>query len=676
MRIVLLILLLLLNIIGRTQRPMGKSFLQLSKAAQDKGAYDSGMIYAREAIYLFTQADQPDSMGESYVMLWSNMSLKDMPREGRIDALDKAATAFHRSGNKEREADCERELGDLLGMEGKCIMALSHLQNALQLYQAANSKDLEGVYDLLGNVNVQLGDYKEGLRYGLLAARAAEGSGDTASAMVTTIYNRIAVAYSLLDQADKAILYLNKALVIAEKNEDLNSIAILVENSADMLLRKGRTDEVLRLVDRMKTRHPLLEKNPEFTADIACVMVAAYTQLKQFDKAEIYCRQLEKQLEHGLTDYEQEADIYKRLFWFYANTGNYARASQYVDIYDKFSKRINTSYYRAESYFYKFKLDSMQGRYGEALSNFQHYKQIKDTIFDEARSRQVEQLSILYETEKKDKNIHLLQEQAGLQQVRLRQANTFRNFILGAAISLLVIVFLLYRGYKTKQANNRILEMHKEEIDQKNQSLQRLVNEKEWLLKEIHHRVKNNLHMVVGLLASQSEYVKSHEAHMAISESQHRIQAMSLIHQKLYQTENLSSTHMPSYILELVDYLKSSFDNELAVRFTLDIANVEFPLSHSIPIALILNEAIVNAIKYAFPGRKNGDIGISLKEFPPHRFTLQVKDNGVGLPKDFNLTNEGKLGVTLMQGLSGDIGGSFSMSDDHGTKVQVIFTIA
>jgi two-component sensor histidine kinase len=563
----------------------------------------------------------------------------------------------------------------MLGMDGKSIMALTHLQNALQLYQAANSKDLKGVYDLLGSVHVQLGDYKEGLRYGLLAARVAEELGDSSS-MLSTIYNHVGISYSLVNQPDKAVMYFDKALVIAEKNEDLNSIAILIDNLADMLLKKGDPRGVLQLVDKMKRLHPLLEKNTEFTVDIGCIMVAAYTRLKQYDKAGLYCRQLEKLLDSGIPDSEQEADIYKRLFWFYVNIGNYTRAAQYVHLYDKFSKRLNTPYYREDSYLYKFKLDSLQGRYKEALSNFQHYKLINDTIFNEARSRQVDQLSILYETEKKDKDIRLLQQQAGLQQADLIQAGTFRNFILGAAVLLLVVVFLLYRGYKIKQRNNRVLQQHKEVIDQKNISLQKLVNEKEWLLKEIHHRVKNNLHMVVGLLASQSEFVKSDEAYMVISESQHRIQAMSLIHQKLYQTENLSSTHMPSYILELVDYLKSSFDNELAVRFTLDIDNVDFPLSHSIPIALILNEAIVNAIKYAFPGRTDGNINISLIEKAPQQFLLRIRDNGVGLPAAFSLKNNTSLGTTLMQGLSGDIGASFSMTSDHGTIVELAFTMS
>jgi two-component sensor histidine kinase len=285
----------------------------------------------------------------------------------------------------------------------------------------------------------------------------------------------------------------------------------------------------------------------------------------------------------------------------------------------------------------------------------------------------VNQFSALYETEKKDKNIHLLEQQSELQKSHLKQAGILRNFILAGAGSLLIILTLLYKGYKTKQRTNQVLQRHKEEIDQKNLSLQGLVNEKEWLLKEIHHRVKNNLHMVVGLLASQAEYLQGQEAYVAITESQHRIQAMSLIHQKLYQTESLSLTNMPSYILELVDYLKSSFGKDLPIRFTLNIANVDFPLSYSIPIALILNEAIINAIKYAFPGGRPGDIHISLVEAAGQQFKMSVLDNGIGLPTGFSPKNNGSLGITLMKGLSDDIDGRFSIVNDSGTRVELNF---
>jgi two-component sensor histidine kinase len=226
-----------------------------------------------------------------------------------------------------------------------------------------------------------------------------------------------------------------------------------------------------------------------------------------------------------------------------------------------------------------------------------------------------------------------------------------------------------------KKKTNKILETQQNEINKKNTILQNLVVEKEWLLREIHHRVKNNLHMVIGLLASQTEFLKNEEAVQAINSSQNRIQAMSLIHQKLYQSESLSIIDMPSYIFELTEYLKDSFEIRNTIRFILDIDTFNLPLSHSIPIGLIFNEAVTNAIKYAFPDHENCTINITLKKRDSGNYILIIHDNGIGLPPDFDPYNNPSLGIKLMHGLAADIEGKFLISNANGTKITLEFTL-
>ena len=284
-------------------------------------------------------------------------------------------------------------------------------------------------------------------------------------------------------------------------------------------------------------------------------------------------------------------------------------------------------------------------------------------------------LNILYETEKKNKDIIILRNKTLLQQNELRNAAFIRNSMITFLGLLLIILGLLYKSFKFKKKTNRTLEGQQEEINQKNATLQNMLVEKEWLLREIHHRVKNNLHMVVGLLASQAEFLKNEEALQAISSSQNRIHSMSLIHQKLYQSENLSIINMPSYIFELSEYLKDSFHMEKSVRFVLDIDNFDLPLSHSIPIGLIFNEAVTNSIKYAFPNNVQGIIDISLKTGDNNTFTLQISDNGIGLPADFDPFHNTSLGLKLMQGLARDIDAEFEIRSKNGTCVLLKFTL-
>ena len=171
-------------------------------------------------------------------------------------------------------------------------------------------------------------------------------------------------------------------------------------------------------------------------------------------------------------------------------------------------------------------------------------------------------MKIAYATEQKDslikfkeQNIQLLTKQDQLQKSKLQQGAILRNISFAVVALLIIIMALLYNRYQLKQRTNRKLESQQSEIAKQNLSLQHLVNEKEWLLKEIHHRVKNNLQIVMSLLNSQSAYIDNEPALTAIHDSQHRVHAMSLIHQKLYNSENVSSIDMSFYIRELVSYL-------------------------------------------------------------------------------------------------------------------------
>jgi len=230
----------------------------------------------------------------------------------------------------------------------------------------------------------------------------------------------------------------------------------------------------------------------------------------------------------------------------------------------------------------------------------------------------------------------------------------------------LIIAILLYRQNRVKQKNNNM-------ITHKNEQLQHYLDEKEWLLKEIHHRVKNNLQIVMSLLNSQSAYIDNELALTAIHDSQHRVHAMSLIHQKLYNSENLSSIDMSIYVRELVAYLTDSFNTGQRVRFELAIDPVEMDVSEAVPLGLILNEAITNSIKYAFPDNRNGVISISLSNSSPYQYLLVISDNGIGMPLYFNSRKTGSLGMGLMHGLSEDLNGNFSIENSDGTVIKISF---
>jgi two-component system, sensor histidine kinase PdtaS len=241
-----------------------------------------------------------------------------------------------------------------------------------------------------------------------------------------------------------------------------------------------------------------------------------------------------------------------------------------------------------------------------------------------------------------------------------------KNFTLAGILVMALITTLLYSQYRNKQKRNK-------EMVEKNTELEQLVKDKEWLVKEIHHRVKNNFHIVSSLLEIQSSYLKNTEAISAIKDSQHRIHSMSIIHQKLYQSEALSTIYMPEYICELVEYLRDSYAIRASIRFDVHVESITLNDGFAITLGLILNEAITNSIKYAFADTDEGKISISLDHISDSQILLRIADNGPGLPIDFNGRLGASMGMELLRGLTDDIGGNFSIENNNGTCIKIIF---
>ena len=199
-----------------------------------------------------------------------------------------------------------------------------------------------------------------------------------------------------------------------------------------------------------------------------------------------------------------------------------------------------------------------------------------------------------------------------------------------------------------------------------------LLEEKEWLVKEIHHRVKNNLHTIICLLESQAAYLDN-DALKAIETSQHRIYAMSLIHQKLYQSDDIKVLDMHAYLTEFVQYLEEGFGSPENIRITLDVERINFGAEQAIPIGLIINEAVNNSYKYAFPRSRKGKIEIGLKKIADDAH-LSIVDDGVGFKYDTE-KELNSLGLELIKGLTLDLRGKLDFNSDNGTNISISFKI-
>jgi two-component sensor histidine kinase len=180
----------------------------------------------------------------------------------------------------------------------------------------------------------------------------------------------------------------------------------------------------------------------------------------------------------------------------------------------------------------------------------------------------------------------------------------------------------------------------------------------------------------MSLLSSQAAYLEDEKALLAIQESQNRIHAISLSHQKLYLSEKIALIEMASYVREVVEYLHDSLQMQDRVRFNLSVAPIELNGAVAVPLGLIVNEAVTNSLKYAFPDGRKGQVSIELRQSDQLGYLLTVADDGIGLPADFDPSRSRSLGMNLIKGLSKQLDGSLKIESAQGLTIQVRFSSA
>lgn len=200
------------------------------------------------------------------------------------------------------------------------------------------------------------------------------------------------------------------------------------------------------------------------------------------------------------------------------------------------------------------------------------------------------------------------------------------------------------------------------------------LKEKEVLLKEIHHRVKNNLQIITSLLNLQSAQIKDPEAVMLFRESQSRVRSMALIHEKLYQSKDLARIDFDGYVHDLMVYLFRSYAaNPDQIRMHIETHDIFLGIDTAIPCGLIISELVTNTIKYAFPDGKRGNLYVSLGPEDEGNLLLYVRDDGVGFPENFNWRESDSLGLQLVSTLSSQLHGKIEVSGQGGTSFRITF---
>ncbi|MBE9461296.1 histidine kinase dimerization/phosphoacceptor domain -containing protein [Dyadobacter subterraneus] len=611
----------------------------------------------------------------------------------KLAYLQKSFNEYLAVGSKEKQIEILCKMVSIDFLQNNRELALSRLNRMLQLQKEIRFKHSYYTESVIAWIENTRSNYNRALYYALLSLKNLEAVGD--SSFAGTAYLRLADIYHQTNRLDEATVSYKKAMKSFENGYMQPSWYKTFSNYVYTITASERPLEALALIkESIKHIPPIL---PSDKMEIAINRAFAYLHLRRSELVRKYSNEAAYWASKVQSE-EQQQDVlysYALIANFFARINDFIEAKKYLE---------KSSLLPIEKYNYlatklifhtKYKIDSANGNLAASLDSFKQFKIAEDSAINAQKNRQILEIEMRFQTAKKENDIKLLQNEKLLQENRLKQEVQAKNITFVGSSLLLIIVGLLYSRFRIKQKTNEMLISQKEEISEKNNSLeelllekdhileekeslieekQELIVEKEWLIKEIHHRVKNNLQIVMSLLNSQSAFIGNDVALNAIKESQYRVQAISLIHQKLYQSENVALILMKDYIPELINYLKESFNIRKTIRFKMDIGLIHLDVSQAVPVGLILNEAITNSIKYAFLETASGIISIILDRPEPHKYRLIISDTGPGLAEGYDLSNLTSLGMKLIAGLSRQLGGTLSIESVHGLSITVIFS--
>ncbi len=481
--------------------------------------------------------------------------------------------------------------------------AKTYLEVASFYEDSKNQSELSRVYNNLGVLFFYSGDLDQSWKYYKKSITLDSLLGDSIGVAQSLI--NLAAISNKWEKLDQAFKYLKRGERIAQNSEDNEWIMLSIyEGLSNNYLYRGEFDSSLHY---LKQSLPLIKQAGDHHSTLVNLtgQVIAYTGLQEYNKAEEALKEAEK-LTEQYDDMNLRSRRNRAAASLYGAKEQYKKAYEYQDLF---------------------------------LNDY-------DSITDQERLRITNELEQKYQSEQKENEITTLK----LQQQNARNERNITYLVLSLIIGLSVLLFVLYRVKSKSEA-----------------TIAKSLDEKETLLKEIHHRVKNNLQVVSSLLSMQSRFITDENALDAVSEGQTRVESMALIHQKLYQENNLSGVNAKEYIEDLSEILKQSYKTDTEIDFDYQVDDLMIDVDTIIPIGLILNELICNSLKHAFPDAEDGKITIALNE-NLNRLNLSVSDNGVG---SINNPDEKSFGMVLIDSLAMKLKASMKVETQLGTSVKL-----
>ncbi len=625
--------------------------------------------------------------------------------DSKLKIHNKAYEIYLKNGFKLQAADEQFRIAFTYQNANQFDKAEQGFISVIKQYQLLKSPQIALAYYRLADNYYRKGDMPKELLARINCVNAYEAAPKHDLNWGQYYYFTLGVAYYNKRQFEQALIYHQKCVDIAAELNDQEMYNLGVHEILTCYINLKKYATAFAYLKKTFQRYP--QKTVVQESMFLSAELKLYNHMNNGNAAEKMIPRFKKVFQQVYKDIPGETKrnyyamdnfiaTYDPLPKHYLLTRQWAKLANELKMLEALPTYKMSVLSKMTIYQHRFKVDSAKGDFLAALKGFQRIKIIKDSLTNVITSKQIGELETKYLSVQKDKKIQELNNQSTIQKNNLEKINQQRNITFAGVLIGFILTGVLYFAYRSKQSSNFKLKIKQEEINTQNNSLffllnekekllqdkdnllsrqQDLLTEKEWLLREVHHRVKNNLQIVMSLLYTQSAYLQNTDARDAIRDSQNRVQAISIIHQKLYSKSNVATIAMADYITDLVRYLYTCYDcGHRKIKFKEDLDQVNLDISQAVPMGLILNETITNSIKYAF-GNDGGEILIYAKLSALKTITLCIRDNGKGLPANFKLSETSSLGMEMLKALSKQLGGTFEIKNEPGVSVLVIFKV-
>ena len=528
-----------------------------------------------------------------------------------LDYYKRSLGMFVALGDLRRQSMAYNNIGSVYFRLGIYDESMNNFLNSLSIREEMDDPKICSTLNNLGNIYVRLCDYEKALE---MYQRSLKYKRKLNKNPQSTL-NNIGNVYLKLNDYSKALQYLTEALIINEENEDEKRIASSLNNIAIVYEEKGRLDQAV----------------------------------------DYYQKALD--LKKKVGDTYGYANTSKNLGWISLTKKDYKQADFYFRQSLEIAKKIKARDLVKDNYDLLSQCYSAINDFENAYLYKKYCSNVRDSLFNEETSDKIAQYRTNFTIEKTLREKEMLIKDNEIIKLQMEKIKSWWITLFLLVMFFIIFAILLYFNINKKKKINKLLaetnENLRKEIEIRkitSNNLQSSLKEKDVMLKEIHHRVNNNLQVISSILDLQSRSSTNKEFITMLRNTQNRIISMSLVQEKLYSSGDLALVDFNNYINSLIDYIYGTYEiNPSRIKPVINVEDIHVNINTAIPCGLLINEIVTNAIKHGFNDNKKGEIFINMKKDKSEYLHLVISNNGVHLPDGINYENPISIGMELIR---------------------------